>query len=1170
MDNMAVGGGSGSNPFGSSPGPSAEVKADGPLEEILVSKNWKVRNAAYKKLTTEFKMAEDEKSKVYSKYTSFFKKMLMDTNPAAQAEATEAIKVYVDRAYKAKDHADDIMPHMIKKCFASNKAQTKQNTMEIISLFFELGCGEAATKTLLKGMKEMNVKIVIRALEITIQSMKEFGPRHVQYSKLVGEMPKLFNHKKGGVRDLVQALACEVYGFVGKIFHDQVNNFKGMRKASLDAIDKAFQSITPGGSKPLKRLRSEQGAVGGAAGGAKQKKKEEDDPFSFIEAADITKDLSKNWLTEVMAPKWKDKKAKLEELLKLAGAPKIKFVPMYNDIAKCLKKLLKDSNILVRSFSIKCYEALAKGLRKDFKNSAEKALENLIPWFKEKKMSVLIPLNATMDAFFNHCLKWGDFKEPLLEAFKNKVPQVRNNTLKFCIRAIKSPKCDPGDLKKNMFKALIGGCLALSADKDKDVRKSAIECAACLLYLYGERAMYPTLAKIEQQDKKKCEMIKKMAKEIAEKEGGPAAAASAPAAPAPAVAIVSTPDPPEEKKAKPSRPASRAGKKSSPAKRKPRSARSVGKSPSKPTKSSASKSSSKSKPVSVPAAKIVDYDAAKEQLGDVLGSGLISNLESKKWKERLGAVTEILDKVNGEEKEEIAGNVGLIFSLFNKKPGWKDTNFQVCMKVYETCAALVGAAPDSATKALCLVPIEDVLNKMSDRKIEAKSSLYLTVCAETHGPKFLLPMVKEKLKKVKNPKAIAGAVKWVTATIKEFGAGAMNVQQLIDYAKDWIGHTNKDVRANSIAILVEIYKQTGKILLDKMKEGLKSSVASDLQKRFDKIPPEEVGKSNATRAVKGQEIAAEVKMDDIVPRVDISSQVNDKILGNMNDKKWQSRKQAMEDIEGIVRSANGRIKGKDGGAFSALKLRLSDKNKNLISQALRLIAMLIEAMGKPSGKYVGAIAEAILTCFADRKAAIRDEAVKTLVMYIKHAGLSKLVPYLPKGLEIPNARKDLIAALIPAMENEKLKKSEMKEFVVPMLKCLLDRTKEVRALAEGAMKPIIDVVGIKFVIGKTSGFKKAEKLTLDPVLQKLRGGDLLDDAPADAKESSPAKGKSRTKSPTKSSRSARGKSATSSSKKGPAPESELCDMILKCPSKDKARRAKKDARRMKAKKGGNG
>eukprot|EP00954_Amorphochlora_amoebiformis_P000613 48534-Amorphochlora_amoeboformis.AAC.3 len=174
MDNMAVGGGSGSNPFGSSPGPSAEVKADGPLEEILVSKNWKarkgpqgsfeyytwfgghallrgwvgdgvesqesrVRNAAYKKLTTEFKMAEDEKSKVYSKYTSFFKKvarvlggyqpdvsgyyihalasivmrthpngfliripqnmlrqacaMLMDTNPAAQAEATEAIKV---------------------------------------------------------------------------------------------------------------------------------------------------------------------------------------------------------------------------------------------------------------------------------------------------------------------------------------------------------------------------------------------------------------------------------------------------------------------------------------------------------------------------------------------------------------------------------------------------------------------------------------------------------------------------------------------------------------------------------------------------------------------------------------------------------------------------------------------------------------------------------------------------------------------------------------------------------------------------------------------------------------------------------------------------------------------------------------------------------------------
>ena len=36
-----------------------------------------IRNQAYQKLTNEFKMAEDEKSKVYKQYISFFKKVVL-------------------------------------------------------------------------------------------------------------------------------------------------------------------------------------------------------------------------------------------------------------------------------------------------------------------------------------------------------------------------------------------------------------------------------------------------------------------------------------------------------------------------------------------------------------------------------------------------------------------------------------------------------------------------------------------------------------------------------------------------------------------------------------------------------------------------------------------------------------------------------------------------------------------------------------------------------------------------------------------------------------------------------------------------------------------------------------------------------------------------------------
>jgi len=1188
VDAIKVGGSGGynldsANPFGAAPAKPDEG-ANGPLEEILISKNWKIRNSAYKKLTQEFKMAEDEKSSVFSKYTGFFKKMLIDTNPAAQAEATEAIKIFVDRAQIAKKCVDDVLPHLVKKAFASNKATTKANTEEIFSLYFELGCGEQATTQLLAGMKSPNFKVTLTALNITIKAMKEFGPKHVQYSKLTKTMPSMFNHKKGEVRELVHQLACEVFGFIGPMFHEQIKNFKGMRSATLDAIAKAFEEISPGGSVPTRGTRSEQkkgdrsaaGAVGGAGTG---KTAAPEDPYSFMEAVDISKELSKNWLTEVMAPKWKDKKAKLEELLKLAGAPKIKMVPMIHDISKNLKKLLKDSNVIVRSFSIKCLEGLAKGIRKDFKSGANSVLENLLPWFKEKKASVLVPLNQCLDSFFKHCLSWSDLNGPVQSAFKDKVPQVRKYTLDFCIRCIRDPECNNTDLKKNAFKPLIASCMELSSDRDKGVRQSALECMATFLLIFGDRAMYPTMAKIENADKKKHKMVMDLAKKMKDEANGVGNAPDAnsqPNVPTPAVSAAE----PGSKTASSTR-SKKATVKNSPK----RSLRTKQKSGS--TKSGSSSKSSKvvTSATSVPQAKLIDVEEAKEKLSTSIFPGdIIENIQSKKWKERVAGMDAILAVLNGDGAEEAKSMLGPIFSLFNKSPGWKDVNFQVCSKVFEASKLLIASASPGTTKSLCAVPLQDLLNKMSDRKVEPMCREYLTTCSEANGLKFLFPICKEKLKKVRNPKAIAAYIGWVLTSIQEFGAGATDVQVVIAYAKEWLGHMHKDVRANATNILVEIYKQTGKVLVDKMIEGLKSSQVAEIRKQFEKIPESELGKIDATRAVKGQKVSKEVKMDDIVPRVDISGQVHDGILSKLGDKKWQLRKEAMEEIESIVKGANCRIKGKDGGAFSALKLRLSDKNKNLIIQALKLIGLVVEAMGSGSGKYIGVVMEAILNCFADRKQQIREEAIRTLITCIKAAGLAKLVPYIPKGLEQTNARKDILSALNPVLEKEKLKKSEMKELVMPILKCCLDRIGEVRSLSEVTLKCCVEVMGFKYVNGKLTNFKKAEKLSLEPILGKYRTGDLLSDANNTGATAASSTSKETTGTPTKKSSSssrrtrspAAGKAkskkggggAATAGRKGAAAAGgggsmELLDLIMKCSQREKEKRAKKDARRMK-------
>jgi hypothetical protein len=54
-----------------------------------------------------------------------------------------------------------------------------------------------------------------------------------------------------------------------------------------------------------------------------------------------------------------------------------------------------------------------------------------------------------------------------------------------------------------------------------------------------------------------------------------------------------------------------------------------------------------------------------------------------------------------------------------------------------------------------------------------------------------------------------------------------------------------------------------------MLDGLKPALAKEVESAFAAVPKEEIGKSFATRAIKGQEPPKEVSLDSLVPRVDL-------------------------------------------------------------------------------------------------------------------------------------------------------------------------------------------------------------------------------------------------------------------------------------------------------------
>lgn len=119
------------------------------------------------------------------------------------------------------------------------------------------------------------------------------------------------------------------------------------------------------------------------------KKEEEEskavDTYDLVDAVDIMSKYGTEWQDKIIEAKaWKEKKDMLEELFNDCNVPKIKAAD-FTGLAKILKKLIGDSNIVVSQTAVKVCANLAKGLRKDFEPSCKELLPALIAKFREKK-----------------------------------------------------------------------------------------------------------------------------------------------------------------------------------------------------------------------------------------------------------------------------------------------------------------------------------------------------------------------------------------------------------------------------------------------------------------------------------------------------------------------------------------------------------------------------------------------------------------------------------------------------------------------------------------------------------------------------------------------------------------------------------------------------------------
>jgi cytoskeleton-associated protein 5 len=285
-------------------------------------------------------------------------------------------------------------------------------------------------------------------------------------------------------------------------------------------------------------LRSQQAAMARAPPpGANGAAEEEDDleadivevdAFDLAEPQDVLSKVPANFHEQLASAKWKDRKEALDALFAVLNVPRIKDGD-YGEIVRGFAKCMKDANIAVVTTAAQCLEVFAKGLRKPFSKYRATVLGPVMERMKEKKASVSDALGAALDQVFmatslTECL------EETLEFLKHKNPQVKEGTMKFLIRCLKTTRVAP---TKSEVASISEAGKKLLSESSEVLRSGGAEVLGTLMKIMSERAMGPHLEGLDDIRKTKIKEYFETAEVKAKDKPKPPPAAAPRSAPAP-------------------------------------------------------------------------------------------------------------------------------------------------------------------------------------------------------------------------------------------------------------------------------------------------------------------------------------------------------------------------------------------------------------------------------------------------------------------------------------------------------------------------------------------------------------------------------------------------------------------------------------------------------------
>ncbi|XP_023365857.1 cytoskeleton-associated protein 5 [Otolemur garnettii] len=971
-----------------------------PVDQKCEHKLWKARLSGYEEALKIFQKIKDEKSPEWSKFLGLIKKFVTDSNAVVQLKGLEAALVYVENAHVAGKTTGEVVSGVVSKVFNQPKAKAKELGIEICLMYIEIEKGEAVQEELLKGLDNKNPKIVVACIET-----------------------------------LRKALRCL---------------FSKVEANALKELEEEWVKLPTGATKPSRFLRSQQeleakleqqqSAGGDAEGGGDDGDEvPQIDAYELLEAVEILSKLPKDFYDKIEAKKWQERKEALEAIEVLVKNPKLE-AGDYADLVKALKKVVgKDTNVMLVALAAKCLTGLAVGLRKKFGQYAGHVVPTILEKFKEKKPQVVQALQEAIDAIFL-TTTLQNISEDVLAVMDNKNPTIKQQTSLFIARSFRH--CTASTLPKSLLKPFCAALLKHINDSAPEVRDAAFEALGTALKVVGEKAVNPFLADV---DKLKLDKIKECSEKVElihGKKGGlaadkkefkpvPGRTAVSGAAGDKDMKDISAPKPGPIKKA----PTTKAG--GPPKKGKATAPGGMGSIGTK------NKKALETKEIVEPELSI---EVCEEKASAVLPPTCIQLLDSSNWKERLACMEEFQKAVELMDRTEMPCQA--LVRMLAKKPGWKETNFQV------------------------------------------HSHLSLA---------FALLQVMSMAFSQKNPKNQSETLNWLSNAIKEFGFSGLNVKAFISNVKTALAATNPAVRTSAITLLGVMYLYVGpslRMFFEDEKPALLSQIDAEFEKMQGQSPPAPtrgISKHSTSGIDEGEDgdepDDGSNDVVDLLPRTEISDKITSELVSKIGDKNWKIRKEGLDEVAGIINEAKF-IQPNIGELPTALKGRLNDSNKILVQQTLNILQQLAVAMGPNIKQHVKNLGIPVITVLGDSKNNVRAAALATVNAWAEQTGMKEWLEGEDLSEELkkenPFLRQELLGWLAEKLPTLRSTPTDLILCVPHLYSCLEDRNGDVRKKAQDALPFFMMHLGYEKMAKATGKLKPTSKDQVLAMLEKAK------------------------------------------------------------------------------------